>query len=304
MVTKPKKPTPQASAQRIGVVVLGMHRSGTSALTRVLNLLGCDLPKTLMAATSANEAGHWESLAIYKLNDRILESAASAWHDWLEFNPSWSDSPKAEEFLEEAVATIAEEFGSSRLFVLKDPRICRLLPFWLKALAQCSVKPLILMPLRNPLEVAASIEKRDRFDPALGHLLWLRHTLDAEVASRGLPRHFSTYDQLMENWGRLVKDAETVLGVKWPRMSDRSAAEIDAFLNDGHRHHRKSPESVVDNPNVSAWLRDTFSIVARWAQFGEDTADHLELDRIRQEFNTAAPAFGRLIATGQAATPD
>ena len=96
---------------------------------------------------------------------------------------------------------------------LRIPRICRLLPFWVEVLDRCHIKPSVLIPLRNPLEVAASIEKRDHFDPALGYLLWLRHILDAEAASRELPRHFSTYDQLLENWGALVRDAGATLGV-------------------------------------------------------------------------------------------
>ena len=129
---------------RIGVLVLGMHRSGTSALTRVLNLLGCDLPKTLMGANKTNEAGHWESLPICRLNDEILSSAGSNWHDWLAFNPGWYSSPRAAEYKEKALALLEEEFGQSRLFVLKDPRICRFAPFWLDVLETAGVKPVVI----------------------------------------------------------------------------------------------------------------------------------------------------------------
>lgn len=278
-----------------------MHRSGTSALARVLNLLGCDLPKTLMQPSPSNEAGHWESDAIYRLNDRILESAGTTWHDWLELNPKWFDSPKAEEFRDEAIAALNDEFGASRLFVLKDPRICRLLPFWLDVFGRCSVRPLIFLPLRNPLEVAASLEKRNGFEPALGHLLWLRHVLDGEAASRGVPRFFLTYDQLMQAWRRLMEDAQTALDVAWPRLSDRSAAEIDGFLLERYRHHRQPLESVTGNPGLSAWLRETYAIMENWAKAGEKAPDRSTLDSIRKQFNAAAPAFGRLITAGQAA---
>ena len=98
-VEKRSRPNNRA-ANRIGVLVLGMHRSGTSALTRVLNLLGCDLPATLMDSAAFNEAGHWESMAIMGLNDEILQSAGSHWHDWLSFNPGWYSSPKAAEYKE------------------------------------------------------------------------------------------------------------------------------------------------------------------------------------------------------------
>ena len=101
---RPGEPT----AERVCVLVLGMHRSGTSALSRVLNLLGCDLPKTLMSAHPSNEAGHWESLLISHLNDEILGSAGSEWHDWLAFNPGWHSSPKAAEYREMALAALEE----------------------------------------------------------------------------------------------------------------------------------------------------------------------------------------------------
>ena len=66
-MTQQKKTPPPRSA----IVILGMHRSGTSALAGVLNMLGCDLPETLMPANAYNEKGYFESNAIRLLNDRV-----------------------------------------------------------------------------------------------------------------------------------------------------------------------------------------------------------------------------------------
>ena len=296
-----KQSTLSRSADRTGVLILGMHRSGTSALSRVLSLLGCDLPKTLIGANSSNEAGHWESTEIARLNDEILASAGSLWHDWLAFNPGWYSSPKAAEFREKALEVLADEFAQSRLFVLKDPRICRIAPFWLEVLEAAGVQPAIMMPVRNPLEVADSLYSRNGFDPALGHLLWLRHVLEAEAATRGMPRFHSSYDGLLESWPRLVSGTQEKLGVSWPRLSPLVAEEVDAFLTARLRHHRESPKSVSDNPLLSAWLRESYTIFLRWADEGESAADHEALDRIRAEFDGAAPAFARLISAGQQA---
>lgn len=288
-----------SGTQRIGVVVLGMHRSGTSALARVLSLLGCDLPQTLMAPHPSNEAGHWESLPIARLNDEILASAGSKWWDWLAFNPGWQASPKAAEFKDKALAALEEEFGQSRLFVLKDPRICRFAPFWLDVLETAGVRPAIIMPVRNPLEVAESLAKRDGLDPALGHLLWLRHVLEAEAGARGLHRFHSSYESLLSGWPRLISSTQEALGVSWPRLSPLVGEEIGAFLTERLRHHRESPKSVSDNPLLSAWLRETFAIFSRWAEEGEAKEDYAALDRIRAELDAAAPAFSRLISAGQ-----
>lgn len=280
------------------MLVLGMHRSGTSALARVLNLLGCDLPKTLMEATEHNEAGHWESVEIMNLNNRILRSAGSNWYDWLEFNPGWYASPKTEEYKERALEVLNQEFGKSRLFVLKDPRICRIVPFWLDVLDTAGIKPVIISQVRNPLEVAESLSKRSNIDPALGHLLWLSHVLDAEVSTRGLQRFQVSYDRLLSDWPRLISEMQDALQVSWPRMSTLANDDIEKFLTEKLRHHEQKTESVTGNPFLSAWLRDTFSIFSRWAEKGENSDDFAELDRIRVELNAAAPAFARLTLLG------
>lgn len=284
----PKEPVP---GQRTGVLILGMHRSGTSALSRVLNLLGCDLPKTLLPSNETNKAGHWESTIVWRLNERILASAGSHWSNWLEFDPSWLVSSKAEEFRKEAVEALQYEYGTSRLFVLKDPRICRLAGFWEDVFKLAGIEPKLILPLRNPLEIAASLEKRNGFVPALSHLLWLRNVLDAENASRGIRRIFTSYDQLLTNWRDVAEKAGATLDIAFPDVSDQVAAKIDAFLSPSYRHHWEPYSGVIENPQVSIWLRDSFAIFDRWASSGECAADFDSLDKIRTEFSRAAPAF-------------
>ena len=301
MSNKSARSTESPSLKRVCILVLGMHRSGTSAVVRMLNYLGCDLPKTVMGANRTNETGHWESIPICRLDDRILDSAGTNWNDWLEVNPGWLESPKAEEFRDEALAVLEEEFGSSRLFVLKDPRICRLVPFWLDCLEQAGARPLIVFPVRNPLEVATSLEKRNGFWPGLGQLLWLRHVLDAEFASRGTPRFFTSYDRVLNEWARTAEDAQAVLGITWPRMSSQVVTEIEDFLSPKYRHHEVEADAVLENPRLSDWLRGAYRILGNWARGGESPEDFAELDRIRSDLNSAAPAFSRLIAAGHAA---
>lgn len=286
------------AAGRTGVLVLGMHRSGTSALSRFLNLLGCDLPKTLLGGDTSNETGHWESLPIVRLNDRILESAGSNWSDWMPFNPGWYSSPKAAEFKEEALTLLDEQFGRSGLFVLKDPRICRFAPFWIEVLQAAKVRPVAVMQLRNPLEVADSLSRRNGFDPAYGQLLWLRHVLEAEATTREIARYRTSYDILLKNWPRVAAESQDALDVSWPRLSLRTGGEIDAFLTGQLRHHSKSPGSVLDNSLLSGWLRETFATLNRWAENGEASEDHATLDRIRAELDAASPAFSQIISVG------
>lgn len=290
--------TVRPASKRICVMVLGMHRSGTSALTRVFNLLGCDLPQTLIGADRTNEPGHWEAAPVARLNDSLLESAGSRWDDWTEVNPDWFASPRAEEFREKALEVLEAEFGKSRIFVLKDPRICRLAPFWLDVLRDAGIQPIVVIPTRNPRDVASSLQARNDFEPGFSNLLWLRHVLEAERATRDVPRCFTGYDDLLANWALVVEQIRTRTGIAWPRYSAQSAAEIDSFLSERFRHHREGPESVVQNPSLSRWIRESYAILLDWIQSGERTEDYSRFDDIRDELNIASPAFGRLIASG------
>ena len=172
---------PEQPGARTCIVVLAMHRSGTSALVRTLGLLGFSLPKTLMAGNEWNETGYGESLLIAQMNDRLLQSVGSSWADWRTVDATLRNSSAAAEFRREAVATIASEFEGSGSFVLKDPRMCRLSGFWADVFVEMGIRPLFVLPVRNPLEVAASVHRRDRIEPWLTLLVWQRHVLEFRV---------------------------------------------------------------------------------------------------------------------------
>ena len=78
------------------ILVAGMHRSGTSALTKTLSILGADLPRNLMPPMKGNnDKGFWESKDLEGIHDSLLESAGSMWDDWSEFNPEWFETVTA-----------------------------------------------------------------------------------------------------------------------------------------------------------------------------------------------------------------
>ena len=291
--------------ERIAILVTGMHRSGTSALTRVLNIVGCDLPTTLMRANPTNEAGHWEPLKVALLNDEILASAGSSWRDWRSFNQQWYASPVADMFRRRAQETLDSEYGDSPLFVLKDPRICRLLPFWIEVVRAHGAEPLVVSPIRNPLDVAASLEVRDGIDPSIGHLLWLRNVLDAEKDTRGMKRVWLRYDALLSETSTMVDVIGETLGVSWPKSTSASAQiEIDEFISSDLRHHQNSDGKLLRNPILSHWIKSSFEIFNRWACGDAHDKDIEELDRIKSAFDAALPAFSRAFASRETAVAE
>ena len=291
-----------SSTNKVAILVAGMHRSGTSALTRVLNIAGCDLPKTLMNPQryTGNVGGFWESQAIMDLNQEILASAGSSWDDWRPFDQDWYRSPLVDEFRERARELIQGEFGSSRLFVLKDPRICRLMRFWIQVIRAFGALPLVVSPIRNPLEVATSLQVRNDIDPAVGYLIWLRHTLDAEADSRGLKRAYLRYEHLLSDAQTVVDTLGNEFGVSWPRRSSPDTeTKIAEFLSSELHHHRSEDAVLLANPSISHWVKDSFEILDRWTRGEVWKEDGPNLDRIKAAFDQATPAFGHALAAGQ-----
>lgn len=299
MTTHKKPPSTKKRVIKKAIIVLGMHRSGTSALAGTLGLLGCATPLTQLAAADDNPKGFFEASNVAKLNDSILKSAGSYWSDWRQINPAWFESTSADEFIVPAQEILAEEFGKKHLIALKDPRICRLAPFWIRAVKESGFTPHIIHTHRNPIEVAQSLKTRNGFDVPMGMILWLRHVLDAEVNTRGQLRCFTSYTQLLENGPSQIMHFQEALDLHFPTFSDIVAQKIDLFLNANLRHHQFPSSQVLDNPLYSEWIQDTFEIMQRWAANGELATDHAKLDDIRDRFNASIPAFSRLILANQ-----
>ncbi|MEH7830442.1 hypothetical protein, partial [Gemmobacter denitrificans] len=294
------KPAPSSAGtapQRQAVIVLAMHRTGSSALTRVLNLLGCDTAKTLMGPNEHNKSGYWESDVLRVFNDKLLASAGSDWRDWRAFNPGWYDTPRLEEFLEQGSGLLASEFGASRFFVFKDPRITRIMPFWRRLLARAGVDQLhVLLTLRHPLDVAASLMERDGMAEAEALLIWLRNVLEAEQGSRGLPRVVVDYDRFLAAPSATMAAVQKPLGLVWPRLSDSVAEEIDRFMTPGLRHHKvASQEGFAEAQILRAWLAEVHGIFQRWAERGEDKADWPALDAVRSAMDALARPLAEVV---------
>ncbi len=217
------------------VIVLGVHRSGTSALTGTLGQMGLyPGPSLIPGIKDVNAKGFWEHPGIVDVHDRLLESLGSSWHDVKPMRAGWWLADDVAPFRAEIEAILERDFVSQSRWVVKDPRICRILPLWQVILANLAIKTRYLITLRHPLAVAASLEKRDEIPMAHGCLLWLAYMMESERYTRQEQRSFVSYDRLVCDWRKEIAKITDELGLD---LGKDNPATIDAFIDPSLRHH-------------------------------------------------------------------
>lgn len=236
------------------ILIPGMHRSGTSAISGVLNILGIYHGSKLMPEASDNSKGFYENQLLYEINKTMLQEMGSNWQDIFfteEKLKLLNDTSKLEQLLQ-------EEFRYSQYFTIKDPRLAYLFPVYGKALKNLDINLKVILPLRNPLEVAASLKARNGFSEEKSMLLWLHHFLLAERFSRGYPRVFTTFDQLVEDPECVVQMIDDHLGIDLTGIYADKKEQVKEFLTPRMKHH--SIPGFNLSSRVPAEIRDIVSI--------------------------------------------
>ncbi len=282
------------------ILIAGMHRSGTSALTRVISFLGADLPTNLVPALPENnETGFWESVDLLIQHDKLLHSAGSSWSDWTEFNVDWYDSVVGRKYHQVISDIVKNNFSASNFFVVKDPRICRILPFWLNIIQQQKIQPFVIIPIRNPLEVAQSLKARDGFPLAKGGLIWLRHVLDAVFFSQGHPVAFVAYEKLMQDWKSVIDSITSQCGLRFPRISVQSALEIEQYIDQKQKHNSFHLDSVHLCRDFSPLISDVYALLSQLVRNEERSSVISKLLEIRKQFNENSLIFAKAINSSE-----
>lgn len=142
------------------VVVLGMHRSGTSAITRGLEVLGINLGDRLLPAESENnEKGFWEDIDITAFNVDLLAAMGHDWHTLAPIRPDEFHSEPIASLKLRAAQLLRNKLTETDWFGVKDPRMARLMPFWQTVFNHLQLNVSYVIACRNPMNVARSLEK-------------------------------------------------------------------------------------------------------------------------------------------------
>ena len=264
------------------LIILGMHRSGTSLLTGLLSQVGVQMGKSLYAPQKGvNEKGFWEHEDIVDTHDELLLNLGSQWDDLLPLADGWWENALIRPFAEKLGELVRRDFSAAEVWALKDPRMCRLLPLWLSILASWQVKATFVCMNRNPFEVVASLQKRDGFSREKALVLWLSHSLSAEFYSRGLPRIFIEFDEVVQNPARVLLKIEQESGVVFPISVKEAIEKIDSFVSPDLRHHTAGTRQYSADeplPLIASELHRIFGELACGNVVSQETVDRVHAD--------------------------
>jgi glycosyltransferase involved in cell wall biosynthesis len=287
-----RKMKDESTSGKKAVLVLGMHRSGTSLLTKILCLSGTTPPENLLPPSSDNPVGYWEAESVIAFNDYLLEQTGNTWKTYEPIPESWFNDRKRKADRKRAIQLIKDEFGSANLIALKCPRLCRLAPFWAETLQEAGYDIASFMIIRNPEEVFRSLAARSRSpelesvavtSPTNSALLWLRYVLDSERHSREMPRTIIRYDELVQKKSAAldVFSQKPELGI--PPVSEKIKLETDSLFTPELRRQRSQdvPEPIYDSA-----IFDPLQKLLKYLQ-NEDLNTSPLLDRLTDKLDHA-----------------
>lgn len=232
------------------ILVLGMHRSGTSAVGGMLSQAGFDAPSDLMDANDVNPRGYWESQGLFELHEQLLARLGSAWDQPERLPPGWEDREATRAWRHETLHHLATTFAGAKAPLVKDPRLCLLLPGWMPWLESGLLRVEMVLTLRHPLEVASSLAKAQNLPSQEGLRLWLEHVLAAERLSRGWPRLMLPFEALIQQPEASLKRCLRLLAREGESAALNQGAS-DFVLADLHRQRREQLEGTVHSDLLS-----------------------------------------------------
>jgi hypothetical protein len=272
------------------VLVTGSMRSGTSSLAGSLKHLGWHVPQPEVPASERNAKGHFEPRWVIEFHKRLMRGAL--------VRPS-DGSPRAEErvtaLLEDGAieAELRDWLAAQEEphVVVKDPHAAWVLPLWRRAAEAAGRDLRMLTALRHPAEVVGSQDRtwgegrrtdaERRVKETSNTAAWLNVALVTEAGSRGAPRAFLRYDDLLGDWRTALGRVSDQLHLALPLDEDRG---LDEFLDPGMRRSQLGWEDIV----LPDWLRDlaedTWQQLGALVQDPDDPAVRARLEATRASY--------------------
>ena len=254
------------------ICVTGMHRSGTSVTSKLLNLLGVSLgpeEELLGPRGDNNPKGFFENRSFVRLNAELLQATGGIWKEPPSLPPGWERDARLDPVRRRAKRMLESTFADAPLWGWKDPRSALTLPFWQELLPGMRY----VICVRNPLDVAASLERRNQVPRTQGCDLWLRYLAAAIVHTAGQPRMFMFFEDYFDDWRPQVARLAQFIGHA-ERAADPEVAErVADWLEGDLWHHRSEPIDAQRDPGVPVEVKSLYLATVRDAGTADEMLD-------------------------------
>ena len=229
------------------IVVVGMHRSGTSAITRGLATLGCVLGDTLIEAIpGVNDKGFWEDVDVNTFNQQLLQQHGSDWYRCALFPPEYFQAASLRKWRQEARGLLARKLLQGQPLALKEPRLTVLLPFWQQVFAELGLQVGYVHVVRHPMEVAQSLLVRDGFSLSRSLLLWWFYNFAALRHTQQHARVVVHYGDFLEAPSSQLARIANVFQFVWDPSAPESIHYLEEFLDPTLRHAQLADEALSE----------------------------------------------------------
>lgn len=227
-----------------------MHRSGTSTISRAINLLGAYLgeEKDLYGPAPDNPEGYWERKEFVDFHDALLGKLKRRWDTTVPLNHEWHLAPELRSERAELASMIKKAFSDKALWAWKDPRTCIMLDLWKYVLAELEMSLSIVFVVRNPMDVAISLKKRNGFSLEKSFGIWLNYNISALHHLRGTKTIFVSYDGFLADGERELERCAESLGIEWPTDDTDLMELLRSFLRPDLRHSVSDITDLRDAP--------------------------------------------------------
>ncbi len=263
------------------VVVMGMHRSGTSAASGLLNILGLDLGKTILPIEEDNPKGFFENERITLFNERLLDLLYATWNDTFSLPPDWWEDENIISLQKEIIDIFESEFTDPQNLLIKDPRLSILIPFYQAVFKKLEIHPHYVICLRNPLEVAESLSIRNNFTVQKSLLLWMDYMLNAEIHTRNAERIILGYDDLLKEPLKFVQKLLQKFQIDLT-VTDEKRKQIEAFPEPRLKHHNHA--DMLAEHEIIPEISNYYQLLLNARTHDLDNKNLADIDRIRKNF--------------------
>lgn len=278
------------------LVIIGMGRSGTSAVASGLIQLGAfgGEEKARLKGDRGNPDGYFELGPFADLNDQIRSSLGMKYNICQNCPEDWESYENIEAHLSELVELLGSTFNGHQRWLLKDPRISLLMPVYKEAFRRLKLKPTFIICVRNPLDSSASFSKKFGLPETWALAMWLQHTLTALKETEGSPFHVIPYESFLESPTETL--GKVVAGVKGWKPTDSAWGQVAQLPRQDWNHGEGTQDLLADlRPAI---IRESYDLCLRISK-GPHEAWAKEIDPLWAEFNAwwHLPPYDRLLAS-------